>query len=179
MFKSCNNFSCDTMSNALLRSIWTRRVLFAGFFSLKPPATDSTNSCRAVTVECFDLKPCWMSGTGRCVVRVGSRTRSRILIAGHRSDTGRYEVDSSAGLPGFSSGIILDDFQMSGMVLVVSDRLKSEVRYLIPNGPRCLRCIVAMLSGPNARDALACFIALLRQITHGLSCLNPIGPLLF
>ena len=54
----------------------------AGFLSLNPPATASKNLCKVVTVEWLDLNPCWMLGTGRCSVRVGKITLSRILMPG-------------------------------------------------------------------------------------------------
>ena len=80
-----------------------------------------------------------MSGIGKCSVRVGSKILSKIFIAGQRRETGRYEVDSCAGFPGFSSRIIVECFQMSGIVHICIDRLKIEVRYLIPKGPMCFR----------------------------------------
>ena len=76
---------------------------------------------------------------GKCSVNVGNNSLSRILIAGHNSETGRYDDDSCAGFPGFSKGIIVDRFQMSGMVHVFINRLKIAVRYFIPNGPMCFR----------------------------------------
>ena len=48
-------------------------------------------------------------------MRVGKRTRSRILIDGQSKVTGRYDVDFSAGFPGFSRGIIVDVFQIAGI----------------------------------------------------------------
>ena len=95
----------------------------------------------------------------KCSVEVGNSIRSKILIAGHRSETGLYEVDSCAGFPGFSNGMIVERFHISGMVQVCRDKLKIVVRYFIPKGPMCFRCIVAILSGPCALDALAFFIA--------------------
>ena len=100
-----------------------------------------------------------MSGISRCSVKVGNSIHSKIFIAGHRSETGLYEVDSCAGFPGFSSGMIVERFHISGIVQVCRDRLKIAVRYFIPKGPMCFRCIVAILSGPSAFDALAFFIA--------------------
>ena len=137
--RSFKSFSCDTISNALLRSICTKRVRCAGFFSLKPPATASVNSCRADTVECWDLNPCCISGIGRFLVRVGRRALSRILIPGQSRDTGRLEVDSSAGFPGLRGGLIVEVFQIAGMVLVFKEMLKMSVKYCIPYSPRCFK----------------------------------------
>ena len=80
-------------------------------------------------------------------------------MAGHKSETGLYDDDSSAGLPGFKRGIMVDIFHISGILQVVSDKLKIEVRYSRPKLPKCFRWIVAILSGPNALDALAVLIA--------------------
>ena len=82
-----------------------------------------------------------------------------ILMAGHSKDTGRYDLDSVGSLPGFSSGMILEVFHISGIWLNLSDRLKMWVRYSIPAGPMCLRWTVAILSGPIALEALAFLIA--------------------
>ena len=147
------------MSKAFDRSICKRTVLSGGLFLLKPSDTALEKSCRADTQECSLLKPCWMSGIGRDSVREGRMSRSRIFMAGQRRETGRYEVDSSAGLFGFSRGIIIDVFQMAGMELVLIERLKIVVRYRRPWSPRCFRCSVEILSGPMALDALAFFMA--------------------
>ena len=50
-------------------------------------------------------------------------------------------------------------FQMSGSSARLTDRLKMRVRYLIPKGPRCLRCSIVSWSGPVAVELLDCFIA--------------------
>ena len=65
-------------------------------------------------MECDFRNPCWMSGIGRVVLRVGRRILSSTLMAGHRSDTGRKEEDSWAGLLGFKRGTMVDVFQMAG-----------------------------------------------------------------
>ena len=64
------------------------------------------------------------------------------------------------GLFGFRRGIIMEFFQMSGIMLVDTDRLKILVRYEIPFGPRCFRCRLEMLYGPAALEALHDLIAL-------------------
>ena len=45
-------------------------------------------------------------------------------------------------------GMMLASFHMCGMVLVLRVRLKVLVRYVRPNGPMCLRCLMLMPSGP-------------------------------
>ena len=80
-------------------------------------------------------------------------------MAGHSNDTGRYEVESSAGLPGFSSGMIVDVFHIAGIELVWIDRLKIFVKYFIPEGPRYFKCRLDILSGSSALDVFAFLIA--------------------
>ena len=59
---------------------------------------------------------------------------SSTLVAGHSNETGLYEVESSAGLPGFNSGIIVDVLHMAGMELAWIDKLNIFVKYFIPKG---------------------------------------------
>ena len=80
-------------------------------------------------------------------------------MAGQRRETGQYEVDSSAGFLGFSRGIIVDIFQIAGIVLVAVEILKRSVRYCNPLSPKYLRCRVEILSGPRALEGLAFYIA--------------------
>ena len=76
------------MIKALLRSNCSKTVRCAGFFWLKPPAMAWLKSCRAVTVECSALKPCCISGTFRCSVRVGRMRPWSIFMVRLRRDTG-------------------------------------------------------------------------------------------
>ncbi len=78
-----------TVSKALLMSRETSIVLLGGAFWLKPLATVFVMFCRAVTVECWALKPCWKSSCGRFCVRDGRIVFSRHLARGERSDIGR------------------------------------------------------------------------------------------
>jgi len=48
-------------------------------------------------------------------------------------------VERSGGLPGLRRVMILDSFQMAGMLAEEMERLKSLVRKEMPFGPRCLR----------------------------------------
>ena len=66
-----------------------------------------------------------MSGIGKVELKIGRRILSRTLMAGQRSETGRKEEDSSAGLLGFRRGTMVDIFQMEGTLLVETDKLKS------------------------------------------------------
>ena len=52
---------------------------------------------------------------------------------------GRYEVDWSGPLPGLRIGRIRADFQMAGISALWRERLKREVKNLMPLGPKCLR----------------------------------------
>jgi len=58
-------------------------------------------------------------------------------------------VESSAGWLGFRRGIIIDVFQMAGMLLEEDERLKRSVRNLVPRGPKFFRCRVDSPSGPK------------------------------
>ena len=62
------------------------------------------------------------------MLRVGKRQDSIILTEGQSSEIGRYEVLMLLGFPGLSRGMIVDVFQMSGVVHVERDRLKMAVR---------------------------------------------------
>ena len=46
------------VSNACENSIAMSVVRWGGLFGLKPEMMGSMIECRAVVVECFDLKPC-------------------------------------------------------------------------------------------------------------------------
>ena len=94
-------------------------------------------------------------------MKKGSRTRSRILDAGQSKEIGRKEVDLSAGLPGFGTGIITAFFQMAGSSEWTTDRLKRAVRKDIARGPKCLRWTIEIPSGPTAVEFLALTIAAL------------------
>ena len=60
-----------------------------------------------------------------------------ILIAGQRRDTGLYDFASLGSFLGFSSGIILEVFQISGIEHCWRDELKSLERYFSPFSPKC------------------------------------------
>ena len=49
-------------------------------------------------------------------------------MAGHSRDIGRYEEESSDGFFDFRRGIITEDFQIAGIVLVFSEILKISVK---------------------------------------------------
>ena len=92
-------------------------------------------------------------------MRTGRINLSRILIPGHRMETGRKDLDSLRSLPGFGRGIIMELFQMVGIWQVSSDRLKICVRYSKLKVPRYFRCKFDMPSGPIALEALDFLIA--------------------
>jgi len=52
------------------------------------------------------------------------------------------------GLLGFKIGMILANFQVLGILLFCSEKLKMSVKALMASGPRCLRCLLDMPSGP-------------------------------
>ena len=49
---------------------------------------------------------------------------------------------------GFEMGMIVACFQRWGIVFVLKAMLYMFVRYLVASGPRCLRCLMFMPSGP-------------------------------
>ena len=75
---------------------------------------------------------------------------------------------SAGSLPGLRSGIMVDDFQIAGITLYLTERLKISVRNLIPWEPRCFRWRFEMLSGPLALEDLHFFIA--SAVSAGLNC---------
>ena len=50
--------------------------------------------------------------------------------------------------------MMIDCFQMVGMLQVRSERLNSLVMKVMPRGPRCLRCQAVMLLGSGAVEFL-------------------------
>ena len=65
----------------------------------------------------------WKSGIGKFSLREGKISLSKILNAGQSRLTGLYDLDSLASLPGFRRGIIMECFQISGMIQVSMERL--------------------------------------------------------
>ena len=84
---------------------------------------------------------------------------SSSLAIGERSEIGRYEVPSLAGLPGFRMGMILPIFYVAGMDRLDIERFSMFVMWRIAFEPRCLSMIDAMLSGPIALEGFVCFSA--------------------
>lgn len=73
---------------------------------------------------------------------------SNVLAMGERSAIGLYDVLWFLSLLGFSMGIILAVFQSCGMVLVFIALLYRSVSAEMAMGPKCLMCVLEMLSGP-------------------------------
>ena len=65
---------------------------------------------------------------------------SSILTGLGRRDIGLYEAGSVGVLLGLSIGMILAVFQRLGILLLLTEKLKMEVRAPMATGPRCLRC---------------------------------------
>lgn len=86
---------------------------------------------------------------------------SSSLATGERREIGRCELPWSFGFPGLRMGMILPTFQMLGMISVLMDRFRRQVRYSVAFGPRCFNIMGAMLSGPNALEVFVVFRALL------------------
>ena len=74
---------------------------------------------------------------------------------------GLYDAASAESLLGLGIGIILATFQLCGTVLVLSAVLYISVSSVSAFGPRCLRCLILMLSGPVELLLRDCFMAFL------------------
>ena len=72
---------------------------------------------------------------------------------------GQYEEESEGSLLGLAIGMILEIFHIWGIVFVVIVMLKGLVKCLMSIGPRCLSCLMFMLSGSVELLFLDCFIA--------------------
>ena len=79
---------------------------------------------------------------------------SRTLLAGQRRDMGRWDLESSGFFPGFGRGTIVACFHIAGMLAEEIEALKMLHRKLVPEGPRCFRWRMVMLSGPVAVEFL-------------------------
>lgn len=62
-------------------------------------------------------------------------------------------------LLGLGIGIILASFQFFGIMFELSAKLYMAVRYPIASEPKCLRCLMFMLSGPDELLFLDALIA--------------------
>ena len=67
---------------------------------------------------------------------VGRIRISRNFAAGLRSEIGRYEDPLEMSLPGLGIGLINEDFHISGIWQLVTERLKRAVIYSIALGLR-------------------------------------------
>ena len=61
--------------------------------------------------------------------------------------------------PGLARGSTVAFFQIWGILLNASELFMVFVRYAMAIGPRCFKCIMEMLSGPNAGEFFANFMA--------------------
>ena len=137
-----------TVSKALLMSMAAIIVLSAGLFEFKPSSVVCERWVRRVDVECWDLKPCCEGDSGICGEMLFRTNLSSILEGVESKEIGLYEVSSVGGLLGFRIGIILASFQVLGILLFCSEKLKMSVKALMASGPKCFRCLLDMPSGP-------------------------------
>ena len=82
-----------------------------------------------------------------------------VIAMGESSAMGMQDVPSVASLSGLGIGIILAIFHVWGNVLVLSERLKIAVKFVSAVFPRCLMCLMFMLSGPVEMLFFACLMA--------------------
>ena len=66
-------------------------------------------------------------------------------------------------LPGFSIGMINDNFHIARIRQVVAERLKRVVMYSMALGPRCFKWKMLSLSGPKALLFLQFLIAFITR----------------
>ena len=83
---------------------------------------------------------------------------SKILAILEVSDIGRYDDDWLGGLLGFNIGMMVAVFQDAGIWLLLHDKLNISVSMSIAVGPRCLRCMFDISSGPVDLEFLAFLI---------------------
>ena len=143
-----------TVSKALLMSIVAISVLCAGLEWFRPSSVVCVRCVRSVDVECWGRKPCCVWESGMSSVMLLRTSLSSILDGVQRREIGLYEAGSVGGLFGFKMGTILAVFHMWGMLLCCMEWLKMSVRVLMACGPRCLRCLLDMPSGPVAGEFL-------------------------
>ena len=90
---------------------------------------------------------------------------SSILAVLHRRLIGRQFLPCEVSLPGLGSGMMMDFFQMLGMMDVLMEMLYMCVRYVSAFVSRCLRWRMLSESGPMALDDLEVRIACLTSFT--------------
>lgn len=143
-----------TVSKAFMTSTADVSVRGAGLLVLRPSCIVCVMFVRRVVVECLGLKPCCVGDSGMEGFITLRTSLSRILEGFGRSEIGLYEAGCVGDLLGFRMGMILAIFQEFGIWLYVMDLLNMSVRDLIACGPKCLRCLYEMLSGPVAGEFL-------------------------
>ena len=67
---------------------------------------------------------------------------------------GLCDLESSGVFPGFGKGTMVASFHIAGMLAEETEALKILQRKLVPEGPRCFRWRMVMLSGPVAVEFL-------------------------
>ena len=77
------------------------------------------------------------------------RIFSNSLQRGDKSEIGLYEEGSEGGLLGLRIGIMWAFFQIEGISELFRDLLKSLVTARVAVGPRCLRWVFVIESGPG------------------------------
>ena len=82
----------------------------------------------AVVVEWRGRKPCCVWLGVKTALRIGRMRRSNTLEVEQRREMGRYDLDSSFGLPGFRMGIIMACFHRAGSSAFCMERLQMSVR---------------------------------------------------
>ena len=152
------------LSNAADKYAATQIVRSGGFLWLNPIALSVVNCSRAVLVEWSCLNRVVLEhGAGWIYLLIVDRIRdSRTFAAGQRIEIGRYEVPMEVSLPGFSIGMINEDFHIARIWDVVTERLKNAMMRSIALGLRCFKWKMLILSGPNALLFLDCSHHLIR-----------------
>src|SRR6267154_3422228 len=82
---------------------------------------------------------------------------SVILVIVAVKDIGLYELMSPLYLPGFKMGLIIENFQLSGMTLVSQDLFKTFSRYIRVDSGDCLKNTYGISSWPGEDFVLISF----------------------
>ena len=130
------------MLNAFKMSTAMAMVLLGGLRWLKPETTLSEMGSRAEAVECLSLKPCWEERVPSASMMDGRVSRSNIFV-----------------FAAFRIGIMMEFFQIVGMLMPATERMKSSVRKAKSCGPRWQRWSTVSPSGPWAVEEPALLTA--------------------
>ena len=91
--------------------------------------------------------------------------RSSVLVRFERREMGRYDFPSPLSFSGLRMGMISAVFQVCGITLLLMTFVYSLARCFIACFPRCFRCLLVILSGPEDFLLGAFLIAVLTSVS--------------